>query len=263
MILQMREDSDFWSLPPLTILCWWTLFVITKHPEDGHASRRWTWYSPNGQHHSHIVYILGESTFVQEWTLPKHEEFQDQTLEVITTFWWWPSTFTWKESASQNTQDSSLSSKSRLCDVSWIDLLQFSYLNSASICFVCWSLKVWDDSISHYRICHKKELATGSYRVQILARSTNMQWGGTDLQNVTTISLLKQCCLSYNNAKHNSGSESSHICSLLISSKNDSQTTQTIIPEMSMELLQEVKSEMRCEAKVANAWLLSHSIYIF
>ena len=33
MTTQMREDSDFWSLPPLTILCWRTLFVITKHPE--------------------------------------------------------------------------------------------------------------------------------------------------------------------------------------------------------------------------------------
>ena len=31
----MREDSDFRSLPPLTILCWRTLLVITKHPEDG------------------------------------------------------------------------------------------------------------------------------------------------------------------------------------------------------------------------------------
>ena len=35
MMTQMREDSDFWSLPALTILCWQTLLVITKHPEDG------------------------------------------------------------------------------------------------------------------------------------------------------------------------------------------------------------------------------------
>ena len=32
---QMREDPDFWSLPPSTILCWQTLLVITKHPGDG------------------------------------------------------------------------------------------------------------------------------------------------------------------------------------------------------------------------------------
>ena len=37
MTTQMREDSDFWSLLPLTILCWRTPLVITKHPEDGHG----------------------------------------------------------------------------------------------------------------------------------------------------------------------------------------------------------------------------------
>ena len=35
MTTQMREDSEFCSLPPLTILCLRTLLVITKHPEDG------------------------------------------------------------------------------------------------------------------------------------------------------------------------------------------------------------------------------------
>ena len=35
MMTQMREDSDFWSLPALTILCWRTFLGITKHPEDG------------------------------------------------------------------------------------------------------------------------------------------------------------------------------------------------------------------------------------
>ena len=37
MMTQMREDSDFWNLPPLTTLCWRTHLVITKHPEDGHG----------------------------------------------------------------------------------------------------------------------------------------------------------------------------------------------------------------------------------
>ena len=36
-VTQMREDSDFWSLPPLTTLCWRTHLVITKHPEEGHG----------------------------------------------------------------------------------------------------------------------------------------------------------------------------------------------------------------------------------
>ena len=34
MMTQMREDSDFWSLPPLTILCSQIHLVITRHPKD-------------------------------------------------------------------------------------------------------------------------------------------------------------------------------------------------------------------------------------
>ena len=34
---QTRQDSDLWSLTPLTILCWRTLLVITRHSEDGHG----------------------------------------------------------------------------------------------------------------------------------------------------------------------------------------------------------------------------------
>ena len=37
MMTQRREDSDFWSLPPLTTLCRRTHLVITKHAEDGHG----------------------------------------------------------------------------------------------------------------------------------------------------------------------------------------------------------------------------------
>ena len=32
---QMREDSDYWSLPSLTNFDWRTFLVSTKHPEDG------------------------------------------------------------------------------------------------------------------------------------------------------------------------------------------------------------------------------------
>ena len=38
MMTQMRQDSDFWSLPRLTTLCWRTHLVITKHLEDGHGT---------------------------------------------------------------------------------------------------------------------------------------------------------------------------------------------------------------------------------
>ena len=49
------------------------------------ASRRWTWHSPNGQHHSQIDYILVRKRFRSGVTLPEHEVFQEQTLEVIMT----------------------------------------------------------------------------------------------------------------------------------------------------------------------------------
>ena len=45
--IRIREDSDFWSLPPLTISCWQTLLVITQ----------------NGQHHNQIDYILMRKRF--------------------------------------------------------------------------------------------------------------------------------------------------------------------------------------------------------
>ena len=32
-----ERKLDFWRLLPLTILCWRTPFVVTKHPEDGHV----------------------------------------------------------------------------------------------------------------------------------------------------------------------------------------------------------------------------------
>ena len=57
MMTQMREDSDFWSLPPLTILCRRTHLVITRHPENGHG------IAPNGQHHNQIDYILVRKRF--------------------------------------------------------------------------------------------------------------------------------------------------------------------------------------------------------
>ena len=57
MTTQMREDTDFWSLPPLTILCWRTLLVITKQPEDGPG------IAQNGQHCNQIDYILARKRF--------------------------------------------------------------------------------------------------------------------------------------------------------------------------------------------------------
>ena len=49
------------------------------------ASRRWTLHSPNRQHHNQIDYMLVKKRFRSGSTLPEHEVFQEQTLELITT----------------------------------------------------------------------------------------------------------------------------------------------------------------------------------
>ena len=66
---QMREDLDFWSLPPSTILCWRTLFGHHK------ASRSWTWHSPNGQHHGQIDYILVMKRFRSGLKIARNTKF--------------------------------------------------------------------------------------------------------------------------------------------------------------------------------------------
>ena len=91
IMIQMREDSDFWSLPPLTILCWRTLSVITKNPEDEPGPAQ------NEQHHNQIDYILVRKRFLSGVNSAKTRSvFQEQTLEVTTACWWWLSTFFWK-----------------------------------------------------------------------------------------------------------------------------------------------------------------------
>ena len=64
----MRKDSDFWSLPPLT----------TFNDTFGHhkASRKWTWHSPNGQHHNQIDYILVRKRFRSGVNIARAEGFQ-------------------------------------------------------------------------------------------------------------------------------------------------------------------------------------------
>ena len=75
---QLKEDSDFWSLPPLTILCWQTLLVITKHPEDGPG------IAQVDNTTARLIIFWWGSASDQEWTLPEHEVFQEQTLGVTT-----------------------------------------------------------------------------------------------------------------------------------------------------------------------------------
>ena len=49
------------------------------------ASRRWTWHSPNGQHHSQIDYILVRKRFRSGVNGARTRSSQKQTLEMTTT----------------------------------------------------------------------------------------------------------------------------------------------------------------------------------
>ena len=84
MTTQMREDTDFWSLPPLTI------FVLANTVCHHKASRRWTWHSPNWQHHSQIDYILVRKHFrsrvssARTRSLPGADTGSDHDLLMMT-----------------------------------------------------------------------------------------------------------------------------------------------------------------------------------
>ena len=71
--------------------------VLTNTFGHHKASRRWTWHSPNGQHHNQIDYILVRKRFRSGVNIARTRSFPEQTLEVITTCWWWPSAFAWKK----------------------------------------------------------------------------------------------------------------------------------------------------------------------
>ena len=106
MTTQTREDSDFWSLAPLTILCWRTLSVITKHPEDGPGTAQ----MDNTK--NQIDYILVRKRFRSGVNIARTRSFpgadigSDHDLLMMTF------RLRLKKSASQSTQDSSLTSKS-------------------------------------------------------------------------------------------------------------------------------------------------------
>ena len=89
MMTQMREDSDF-CLPPLTILCWRTHLVITKHHKDMDlAWPKWTTPQPDWLRSSEKAFPI-RSEHCQITTFSR-------SRQVFTTCWWWPSAFAWKK----------------------------------------------------------------------------------------------------------------------------------------------------------------------
>ena len=70
-----KRTQILWTLPPLTILCWQTLW-------SSHSIRRWTWHSPNGQHHNQI--------HSSEEALPIRSEQCQNTKFSRSRHWKWP-----------------------------------------------------------------------------------------------------------------------------------------------------------------------------
>ena len=93
--------------------------VLTNTFGHHKPSRRWTWHSPNGQRHSQTDYVLMRNRFRSGMNIARTRRFPGVELGVTTTCWWWPSTYAWKELASQNTQDSSMTSKSWKIPTCW------------------------------------------------------------------------------------------------------------------------------------------------
>ena len=69
-------------LPQFTTFNDLVLANISGHHK---ASRRWTWHSPNGQHHNQSDYILMRKRFRSGVNITRTRFFQEQTLELTTT----------------------------------------------------------------------------------------------------------------------------------------------------------------------------------
>ena len=115
MMTQMREDSRLLEFATFNVLVLANTFGHHK------AYRRWTWHSPNGQHHNQIDYILVRKRFrsgvniARTRSFPGAEEIgSDHDLLMITFRLGLK-----KKSASQNTQDSSLTSKNLKIPTCW------------------------------------------------------------------------------------------------------------------------------------------------
>ena len=68
---QMREDSGFWSLPPLTTLCWRNTFGHHK------AFRGWTWTTPQPDWlHSSEEALLIRSEHCQNTKFPRSRHWK-------------------------------------------------------------------------------------------------------------------------------------------------------------------------------------------
>ena len=84
MTTQIREDSDSRRLPPLTILCWRTLLVITKHREDGPDIAQMD--NTTTKHHNQVDYILVRKRLRSGVTIARTRSFPGPDIESNNDF---------------------------------------------------------------------------------------------------------------------------------------------------------------------------------
>ena len=117
MTKQMREDPTSWSLPPLSIYSFRTLLGHHK------ASRRWTWHSPNRQHHKQTDYILVRKSFRSGVNIAITRCFPGADIgnshHLLMMIFHRRLKKKKKESACQNTQDSSLNLQKLKIPMCW------------------------------------------------------------------------------------------------------------------------------------------------
>ena len=90
----------------------WYGCVLSSHGGHHKACRRWTWHSPNGQHHNQIDNILVRKRFRSGVNIARTRSFPG--ADIGSDHYLLMMTFNLrlkKKSASQNTKDSSLTSK--------------------------------------------------------------------------------------------------------------------------------------------------------
>ncbi|WP_295514103.1 hypothetical protein, partial [Thiolapillus sp.] len=75
-------------------------------------SRGWTWHSPKEQHHNRIDYILVRKHFRSGMNIARTRSFPEADIGSDHDLLMMTFRLRLKKSASQNTQDSSLTSKS-------------------------------------------------------------------------------------------------------------------------------------------------------
>ena len=79
MMTQMRRGLRLLELATFNDL------VLANTSGHHKASKRWTWHSPNRQHHNQTDYILVRKPLLVRSEHCQNTVFQQQTLEVTTT----------------------------------------------------------------------------------------------------------------------------------------------------------------------------------